>query len=112
MFLLQRDFRSPSFGLWQIVETVAPGIGFLSLGAGEQGHSGALGAMIARAVGEAVVLTAHGKRATLAPKASEVGASVVVEWSRMVAAAKLLAGHGATGTRLIFVDGGADAWHG
>ena len=88
---------------------MAPGIGFLSLSARNEGHGGPVRAMIARAVGEAVVLSADGDRGALPSEAIEVGAATVVERTRMVAGAKLLAGHGATGTRLIFVEGGADA---
>jgi hypothetical protein len=112
MLLLQRDFRDPCFWMWQVGENAALRIGFLSLSAGDEGHGGPAGAMIAGAVGETVVLSAHGKRAARFAEAIEVGATLVVERMRIVATAEKPAGHGAIGTGVTVINAGAEAWHG
>jgi uncharacterized membrane protein len=98
--------------MWHIAENAASCIGFLSLGARDEGHGGPTRAMIAQAVGEAVVLSAHGERAAMFAESVEIRTARRFVGMGMVTIAEKLAGHGAIGTAQAVVDAGAEAWQG
>jgi len=74
--------------------------------------SGRLPAAIARAVGEAVVLAAHGQGAAARASDVEVLAQAGFDGVGMVAATEALARECAVGAASVVVDGGAETWHG
>ena len=67
---------------------------------------------VSRAVGEAMILAAHGEAAATVTLPIEERALGPGAAAGMVAIAKCLAGEGASGAGLTVVEGGAKAWHG
>jgi len=70
------------------------------------------GATVARAVGEAVVLAAHGGAAAALALAVEELAPAGFGRIGVMAIAKELAGESAKGAGAALVERGAEAWHG
>ena len=66
---------------------------------------------VSRAVGEAMILAAHGEAAATVTLPIEERALGPGAAAGMVATAKCLAGEGASGAGLTVVEGGAKAWH-
>ena len=87
------------------------GLGLLASSAGNQGDGGAPGAAVARAVGEAVVLTAEGGGLAWFSAAIEVVTGTFGEGAGMVAGAEGEAGESAGRAAATGVDGGAETRH-
>ena len=107
----RKDLREGWWGLRHVAEGKPIGLGLLASSAGNQGDGGAPGAAVARAVGEAVVLTAEGGGLAWFSAAIEVVTGTGGEGTRMVAGAEGEAGESAGPAEAAGIEGGAETRH-